>query len=175
VKMIATSVLSLTVAVLLASPSKVAGNDQSRNVRIINEAGFKVDIYWINRWKNDELVKNSEEGVFHGAETQINSYISHEFEIQEIPNSKTGKCKEEECKKGHFQVNANDEQLIVLEENLSKITLTDNVSKAKEQAANVLRECKTRALEELEKDGHSSSEDIMNALMSCIDIRRGSC
>ena len=97
---------------LLAPLLVVSLNPQSRDIRIINEAGFKVDIFWINRWKNDELVLNSEEGIFHGAESQINSYVTHEFEVQEVPNKKLGKCKGPDgtCRKGYFQVNDNDEQ-----------------------------------------------------------------
>ena len=87
-------------------------NPQSRDIRIINEAGFKVEIFWINRWKNDELVLNSEDGIFHGAESQINSYVTHEFEVHEVPNKKLGRCKGpgNTCRKGYFQVNENDEQ-----------------------------------------------------------------
>jgi hypothetical protein len=87
-------------------------NPQARDIRIINEAGFKVEIFWINRWKNDELVLNSEDGIFHGAESNINSYITHEFEVHEVPNKKLGKCKgpNNTCRKGYFQVNENDEQ-----------------------------------------------------------------
>lgn len=98
---------------LFSSGSRVlAQKGQDRKIRVINEAGFKVNIYWINRWKNDELVLNSEEGVFHGAETQINSYVSHEFEVQEVPHSKLGHCRgpNNTCRKGYFRVNANDDQ-----------------------------------------------------------------
>mmetsp|Transcript_372 Transcript_372/g.542 ORF Transcript_372/g.542 Transcript_372/m.542 type:complete len:121 (-) Transcript_372:1016-1378(-) len=77
--------LSLIIPILTCA---LAVNPDSRELRIINEAGFKCNIYWINRWKNDELVLNSEEGVFHGGETQINSYVSHEFEVQEVPSKK---------------------------------------------------------------------------------------
>lgn len=102
----------LPLLVLLLPACVLAANPQARDLRIINEAGFKVEIFWINRWKNDELVLNSEEGIFHGAESRINSYLSHEFEVQEVPNKKLGKCKgpNETCRKGHFQVNSNEEQ-----------------------------------------------------------------
>lgn len=98
--------------VIFVLPGIMAVNPDARELRIINEAGFKCNIYWINRWKNDELVLNSEEGVFHGGETQINSYVSHEFEVQEVPSKKTGHCKgpNNDCRKGHFQVNKNEEQ-----------------------------------------------------------------
>lgn len=106
------TMLSRLAFLLLSLPVALSVNPQARDIRIINEAGFKVEIYWINRWKNDELVLNSEEGIFHGAESKINSYISHEFEVQEVPNKKLGHCKgpDKECRKGYFQVNSNEEQ-----------------------------------------------------------------
>lgn len=106
------TIMMKRLVMLLAPLLVVSMNPQSRDIRIINEAGFKVEIFWINRWKNDELVLNSDEGIFHGAESQINSYVTHEFEVHEIPNKKLGKCKgpDDTCRKGYFQVNDNDEQ-----------------------------------------------------------------
>jgi hypothetical protein len=91
---------------VLAVPT-LASKGSGRDVRVVNEAGFKCDIFWINRWKNDELVKNSEEGIFHGSETNIKSFLTHEFEVVEIPAKKTGLCRGEdnECRRGYFQVN----------------------------------------------------------------------
>lgn len=146
----------------------VAVNPDSRELRIINEAGFKCNIYWINRWKNNELVLNSDEGVFHGGETQINSYISHEFEVQEVPSKKTGHCKgpNNTCRKGHFQVNSNEEQLIVFSADLKEIVHTDNVVRAQEQAKNALQDCKADALDEFNSD---NSEATMTSLLACLD------
>jgi len=143
-------------------------NPDSRDLRIINEAGFKCNIYWINRWKNDELVLNSEEGVFHGAETNINSYLGHEFEVQEVPSKKTGHCKgpDNTCRKGQFKVNPNDEQLVVLEEGLERIVHTDNVTKARDQAKRVLQECKAGAIEQFDDQDPDAN---MIALLSCLD------
>lgn len=87
-----------------------AAKDTTRHIQLINNAGFKIEVYWINRWKNDELVLNTEEGVLNGASTGINSYVSHEFQLVEVPSKKTGKCQEEECQTATFQVNANDGQ-----------------------------------------------------------------
>jgi hypothetical protein len=169
-----------------------AVNPQARDIRIINEAGFKVEIFWINRWKNDELVLNSEDGIFHGAESNINSYITHEFEVHEVPNKKLGKCKgpDDTCRKGYFQVNENDEQcktyfmiskgtcelssqiflilpeVVVLKEGLSEIVHTDNVSKAREQAQSVLQECKANAMRNFDSADPKVS---MNELLKCID------
>lgn len=69
-------------------------------------------VYWINRWKNDELVLNTEEPLLHGADSRINSYVDHEFEIQEEPHKKTKKCSgpDGKCLTAQFKVNRNHGQ-----------------------------------------------------------------
>jgi len=163
--MLSSSLLLLPLLLLLPAS---AVNPQARDLRIINEAGFKVEIFWINRWKNDELVLNSEEGIFHGAESRINSYLSHEFEVQEVANKKLGKCKgpNDTCRKGHFQVNSNEEQVVIFKEALEEIVHTDNVSTARDLAKNVLQECKASAIQNFDvKDPEAS----MTQLIDCID------
>lgn len=95
----------LLLALLLSAC--LANRDTSRTLDIVNRSGHRVKLYWINRWKNDELVLNTEEALLHGADSRINSYVSHEFEIQEVPHKKTNKCSGEngECLKAQFQVN----------------------------------------------------------------------
>lgn len=104
------SMLQRACLLLILLLSCDAARDDSRNIQLINDSGFKIEVYWINRWKNDELVINTEEGVMNGASTGINSFVGHEFQIVEVPSKKTGKCREEECKTATFQVNANDGQ-----------------------------------------------------------------
>lgn len=99
---------ALALLLLLASGSD-ANKDSARTLDIVNRSGHRVSIYWINRWKNDELVLNTEEPLLHGADSRINSYVTHEFEIQEEPHKKTGKCSgpDGECLTAQFQVNKN--------------------------------------------------------------------
>ncbi len=85
----------------------------SRSLRIVNQAGHRIDVFWINRWENDALsLSTAEGGVLFGTESGLNSFIGHEFEVHELPSKKTGTCGGEGgvCRKGHFQVNANDDQ-----------------------------------------------------------------
>ena len=107
--MTATSLVLLWTALLSVC---TANRDTSRTLDIINRSGHRVQIYWINRWKNDELVLNTEEPLLHGADSRINSYISHEFEIQEVPHKKTNQCSGEDgkCLSAQFQVNKNHGQ-----------------------------------------------------------------
>ena len=86
--------------------------ETSRTLDFVNRSGHRVSIWWINRWKNDELVLNTQEPLLHGADNRINSYVGHEFEIQEEPHKKTGKCSGEDgkCLTAQFQVNKNHGQ-----------------------------------------------------------------
>ena len=106
------SLLVVFLTAALLSTCGEAKTDTSRTLDIINRSGHRVSIYWINRWKNDELVLNTEEPLLNGADSRINSYVNHEFEIQEQPHKKTGKCSGEngECLKAQFQVNTNHGQ-----------------------------------------------------------------
>ncbi len=49
--------------------------------------------------------------VFNGAAFNLNSFVTHEFEVREIPG-KSGKClgKDETCRVGYFTVNENSDQ-----------------------------------------------------------------
>jgi len=156
-----------TYFLLFVVPSALAGKGASRDVRVINNAGFKVLIYWINRWKNDELQLNSPDGVFHGSETIIKSFITHEFEVVEVPAKKTGLCKGEnnECRKGYFQVNEYDGQLVRFTTNLTTIVHTDSKSKAQDQAAEVLKECKAQIV----ATNSTLSTDSFHKLLTCIN------
>jgi hypothetical protein len=87
------------------------GNPQSRSVRVMNQAGVPIDIFWIHPETNELAPSHtSGEGVRFGGETGISSYISHTFEVQELPGVKTKKCQGKLCRKAYFTVNTNEDQ-----------------------------------------------------------------
>eukprot|EP00542_Grammatophora_oceanica_P017468 CAMPEP_0194029502 /NCGR_PEP_ID=MMETSP0009_2-20130614/3208_1 /TAXON_ID=210454 /ORGANISM="Grammatophora oceanica, Strain CCMP 410" /LENGTH=419 /DNA_ID=CAMNT_0038669189 /DNA_START=97 /DNA_END=1356 /DNA_ORIENTATION=- len=145
----------------------LANRSAARDVRIINEAGFKIELYWINRWENDELVLNSEEGVFHGAETLIKSFVSHEFEIHELPSKKTGKCggQNDECRKGYFQVREAHNQIVTFKNALAEVDHIDDATRARDKASSVLAECKEHA-QSLGAD--VEPDDVLKQMMTCV-------
>jgi hypothetical protein len=98
------------ILLLLLLASCDSAKDTSRSINIINHAGFTVDVYWINRWKNDELVLNTADGILNGASTSLNTFVTHEFQLLEVPSKKSGKCRQDECRTATFQVNANTGQ-----------------------------------------------------------------
>jgi hypothetical protein len=88
-----------------------------RQINIVNEAGFKVQIHWINP-DNDELVLQSNPFMHNGASFPLNSYVGHEFQVTEMPG-KSGLCRGEldsntsdgsECLVNYFTVNDNHDQ-----------------------------------------------------------------
>jgi len=86
-------------------------NPKSRSVRVLNDSGVRIDIFWIHPDTRKLAASHTDgDGVEFGAETGISSYVSHAFEVQELPSKKTGKCSEKMCKKAYFTVSQNEDQ-----------------------------------------------------------------
>ncbi len=92
----------------ISSVNGAAGDP--RNINIHNESGAKVELYWIHP-NTREAVLQSTPYIYNGATFALNSFVSHAFEIREIPG-KSGKCagNDDTCRVGYFAVNENDEQ-----------------------------------------------------------------
>ena len=58
------------------------------------------------------MVLQSTPDILHGASFSLNSYVSHTFEVRELPAKKTGVCagEDETCRVDHFTVNQNYDQ-----------------------------------------------------------------
>ena len=107
---------------------------EQRNVMIINNSGRRIDLFWMDtiselpnkkeggqgdgdddddNGNNDNyprISQTDQEGIPVGGETSISSYYGHDFEIVELPKQSTGKCLYEECRRGYFQVNLEEDQ-----------------------------------------------------------------
>lgn len=114
-------ILAVLVSCLLLSRVDSAALGQRRreapNGRVVvvdNQSGRRIEVYWINRQKNPpSFHANSAdgEGYPYGATTAINSYIGHEFELRELPSKRSNECATPgQCRKGHFQVNDQEDQ-----------------------------------------------------------------
>lgn len=106
----------IVLAVLLVNICQCAGryrkdgNPMSRNIVVQNRAGCKIDFFWIHPHTKELAGSNTDGGLVNGGDSTINSYITHSFEVQELPGKKSGKCKEAECRKAYFTVSANEDQ-----------------------------------------------------------------
>jgi hypothetical protein len=147
-----------------------ANRDTSRTLDIINHSGHRVQIFWINRWKNDELVLNTEEPLLHGADSRINSYVSHEFEIQEMPHKKTNQCSGEDgkCLTAQFQVNNNHGQTITIQPGLV-LELEDDKKRAQKQANTVVQECKSKFADRSGEDPYKVLEEMTACIMNTVN------
>jgi hypothetical protein len=100
-----------TEAIHAKSRRRKNGHPDSRSVRILNQSGSKIDIYWIHPVTRDLAHSNTDgQGIAYGSETGIASYVGHEFEVHELPSPKTGKCKHTRCRRTSFTVNKNEDQ-----------------------------------------------------------------
>jgi hypothetical protein len=87
------------------------GNPLSRSVSVNNKAAAKIDIFWIHPHTQELAPSNTNgEGIVFGATSGVLSYVSHQFEVQEIPHPKTGKCKYAVCRKAYFTCSTQENQ-----------------------------------------------------------------
>jgi hypothetical protein len=108
--------LSLLIILVTLIPSSHARRRKNfkgteRSIRILNQSGVKTDAFWIHTQTRETTESQTEgKGITYGADTGISSFVSHSFEVQELPNEKTGKCRRKMCRKAYFTVNENEEQ-----------------------------------------------------------------
>lgn len=103
------AVLLITVCQCTARYRK-DGNPSSRSIVVQNRAGCKIDFFWIHPHTKELAGSNTDGGLVNGGDSSINSYVTHSFEVQELPSKKTGQCKEAECRKAYFSVSTNEDQ-----------------------------------------------------------------
>jgi hypothetical protein len=75
--------------------------NRSRNVSILTTAPYE-----------GELVLQSEPDLLSGASLTLNSFVSHTFQVRELPNRATSVCtgEENQCHVGSFTVNSHENQ-----------------------------------------------------------------
>jgi hypothetical protein len=103
--------LVLSSAGLVGGAVPATNKSTTRSIKIINESGSKVEVYWIHPQTREGSLMSSP-NILNGAVFTLNSFVSHEFEARELPSEKTGHCKSEDkiCKTTNFVVSANFDQ-----------------------------------------------------------------
>lgn len=143
------------------------GNRQvERKIQIINDTGHRVEIFWIHPY-TEELVLQTTPHIFAGNTFDLNSFVGHTFQANELPGSKSGKCKEQECKTTYFTVSENENQVFSLEEGMIMVP-QDNKSIARDEAVNLLSDCKDFAIDQLYADPGNAERSIEN-LVKCAE------
>lgn len=81
-----------------------------RSLTIQNNSGHRVALNWIHP-DTGEASLISDPDILTGADFVVDSFVSHKFEVRELPARKTGECETpENCKVVFFTVNDNAEQ-----------------------------------------------------------------
>jgi hypothetical protein len=140
--------------------------DAKRAIQILNESGRRVDVFWVNP-DSGELVKQTEPFVHNGGTLPLESWLTHTFQVRELPSSKTGNCGDPSneatigiCRMGTFSVNENDAQIIFIRKGMV-IDHTDDKTRARDDASKAITKCHTKA-----KDSISAQENITPGFLS---------
>ena len=89
----------------------ITNKNTSRGIKILNESGSRVEVYWIHPQTREGTLMSSPD-VMNGASFPLNSFVGHEFELRELPSTTTGACKGDDnvCHTATFAVSENDDQ-----------------------------------------------------------------
>ena len=161
-----------TVALLLAGAACIgqAARASNRNIRMLNDSGSKIEVFWISPTGEGTLMSPS--GVLAGATFPLQSYVGHEFELRELPSSKTGVCNspDQTCRIASFKVSENDDQIARLSPEF-EIVFSDNKLAAQEEAADLIARCQSRARGMVERANGSTEATLeaMKVLSSCVE------
>jgi len=148
-----------------------AGAPTERSIQIMNQSGRRVDIHWINP-DPGEMVLQSSPDLLNGASQDLNSYVTHHFQVRELPAKKTGVCagQDEACRVDHFTVNENQNQVVFINEGI-ELKHSDSKTIADEAAAKLLDECKSTAKRQLSKNTSNDADAraiILEELANCV-------
>ena len=161
------AVLALAL-LLLAAAEAARGRGVNRNIKIVNESGGKIEVYWVHPSTRD-TARMSDPHVVNGAEFPLDSFVGHEFEIREIPGD-GGECKDQVCRTTYFKVSENDEQVARITADFETV-FVDNKIKAEQQATELIKECQNKAKLKLEEAGTDATKAAaaVDQLLDCVE------
>jgi hypothetical protein len=92
-KKIMKNAMHLRCLFLLLAPTISHSDVSSRKIRIINDSGSSVKIYWIDHDNNNEHhLVDATDLAPHGSQLSLSSFTGHLFEAHESPDMNTGVC-----------------------------------------------------------------------------------
>uniref|UniRef100_A0A7S1Y7T8 Fe2OG dioxygenase domain-containing protein n=1 Tax=Grammatophora oceanica TaxID=210454 RepID=A0A7S1Y7T8_9STRA len=152
-------------ALALAAVVVMAQSQIPRNLRMLNESGHRLEVYWVSPQGEASMMTNPY--LYDGATFPLNTFVGHRFEIREVPNAKTGDCAGEEkvCRRAEFVVSENDDQAVRIAPGL-EIEFRDNKVMARREADSLVTECEENA-----KTAMSAGDPKwMDNLAECVEI-----
>lgn len=176
------SVLALAQLLVLFVLLSVSTADRkrgiNRSIKIINDTGGKIEIYWIHPDTREPSLMSSPY-VVTGADFPLESYVGHEFEAREMGDTATGTCNkaaDKVCRHVFFAVTDNDEQSARVNASFA-VEFVDNKIKAGLEASDLIKQCQATAQQKLAESSSSSSSGqlddisaaIMEELLACVE------
>jgi len=139
-----------------------------RSIKIVNESGGNVEVYWVHPQTRDTALM-SDPHVVRGAEFPLDSFVGHEFEVREMAGP-SGECKDQVCRQTFFTVSENDEQVARITADFETI-FVDNKIKAEMQASQLIKECQNKAKLNLEQAGTDSTKvaAAVDQMLACVE------
>lgn len=143
------SVVEVNAGAILGKKRMENDNPQARSISIDNQSGHKLDMFWVNVFKEpEEFVAQFIEdgktiGCAYGADKAISSYIGHQFEIREIESKATGACVFNTCRKVRIKVSDREDQKFTIDRDFS-VTVTDDKERAYSKVDDMFARCKEK-------------------------------
>jgi len=158
-----------SIAVTTAKTTKSRG--VNRHIKIINNAGTKIEVYWIHPQTRQTSLM-SDPVVVNGAEFPLDSFVGHEFELREVPDS-SGECSKSEtkqCRQAFFAVSENDDQSALLNADF-EVEFIDNKIKAELEASDLIQNCQAVAKQKLQDAGTdtAAAAAAVDELLACVE------
>ncbi|KAL7431341.1 hypothetical protein ACHAXM_002715, partial [Skeletonema potamos] len=139
--------------------------ESARHIKIFNQSGRRISISWIHPKTGQRTIQHSKPDILNGAKLELDSFVSHEFEVLELPSKRTKLCihgeatttttttdegggEEDTCRKVYFTVNSNQNQVVYIREGVN-VEHTDSYTIASERAERLLERCKLDARERM--------------------------
>ena len=163
------SILSSVLAVLaiFSVSCRVASGARSRhahpmkrNIRVINESGVTLDVFWIHPGTRELAHSNTNgDGCAYGSDVNIDTFVGHEFQIIEIPAKGSKGCARPACQRTAITVSTAEDQWFTIDEKF-EVSYEDKSMRAREESSKALAECKA--------DPGMSPLDQINQLATCL-------
>ena len=147
-------------------------NPLTRGITISNKCIHRLDVYWVPP-DGGELVQQPNCPLVAGADMNLSSFVSHTFEVREIPSKKTGECSGEDkvCAVAYFTVNHNQDQVIYIKPGM-EIEHIDIEVKALDEALNIMKQCEEKSRSFIKSETELTSDvtkKTIDELLSCIE------
>ncbi|KAL7569271.1 hypothetical protein ACA910_016823 [Epithemia clementina (nom. ined.)] len=147
----------------------VAAQATGRKIQILNESKSRIEVYWIHPHTREASLMSTPD-IMQGADFVLDSFVGHEFQVQEKKTCKDGVHKKE-CRKCNFVVSENDDQNIHVNEGIECV-FVDNKVRARQEARNLVSDCHQRALSKaLDVDISIAMKDLVACVQGGVASR----